>query len=724
MRHALALILLAALPVAGQIPAIPSAPSKKAPAPARPSAHVSAEPSYKNLVYPPAKPIPAPAVESMTLPNGMRLLLLEDHELPVVNGVVRIRTGSVFDPPDKIGLAALTGTVLRTGGTAKRTGDEVDRVLEDLAASIESNIGEEVGSIAFSALTEDIAPVLDSLHDIMTAPEFRQDKIDLAKTQLHGAVARRNDNLSAIAPREFASLLYGPRKPYGWKMEHATIDAITRADIEGFYHRYYFPANVRVALWGDFDTASMKARIEKLFADWTAKQEAVGEFPPAPSRSAPATYLAANREGTQTFFSMGHLGGLIKDKDYAALNIMVNILGGGPQSRLYQLSRSRMNNAFVAVASYEAGYDHPGVLQIAGNTRSFSTMETIRSVQREIERMRTTEVGEDELKAAKDTILNGLVFAFDTRAKYLSRLLAYDYYGYPTDFVQQYQKAVESVTRADVLRVAREQLDPETFTLLAVGNPEGFDEPLEKLGRPVLPVDLRIPPPGLVPGSSTATSKAVEILTHAQQVAGGVDRLSSVKDWEQNAEFALDPAIGGLHVKERVRWIGPEYFRQDSETPSGKISAWYDGSKGWIVTPQGGSALTGAQLKQVQGDLFRMYIRLLLSDRLPGRSVSATSDGGIDITSDKGDSAHAIFSATTGFLRFVSYESANAAGPPFKVEESFSDFHDVNGIMVPFKVEITQNDASFAVVTLTNVKYNSGFKVADLELKTGSEARK
>ena len=185
---------------------------------------------------------------------------------------------------------------------------------------------------------------------------------------------------------------------------------------------------------------------------------------------------------TQTFFQMGQLGGELRDKDYPALAIMADILGGGFQSRLVQRIRTNMGNAYNIGADWGANYDHPGLFQISGSTKSLSTVETIKAIQEEVERIRTTEVTDEELKTAKDTALNSLIFAFDTKAKTLNRMITYEYYGYPKDFIQQYQKALAAVTKADVLRVAKAHLDPAKFTIVAVGNPADFGKPLSALG--------------------------------------------------------------------------------------------------------------------------------------------------------------------------------------------------------------------------------------------------
>ena len=193
------LMLLAAGCVAAQVP-LPQEPTatprKSAAAPAPKPAP---PPSWKDLVYPPIHAVAIPDVETITLPNGMKLYLLEDHELLLVQGTARIRTGNLFDPPEKIGLATLTGMVLRTGGTRTKTGEQLDKELEDAAASVESSIDEGFGSVSFSCLKENLGEVLADFHDVLIEPEFRQDKLDLARTGMSGGIARRNDEPQGIA---------------------------------------------------------------------------------------------------------------------------------------------------------------------------------------------------------------------------------------------------------------------------------------------------------------------------------------------------------------------------------------------------------------------------------------------------------------------------------------------------------------------------------------------
>jgi zinc protease len=459
---------------------------------APPASNKQAIPSYKNLKYPPLPPVKIPEPVQVTLSNGMRVFLLEDHELPTINGFALVRTGNLFDPADKHGLGELTASVMRSGGTHAKTGDQLDEDLEDIAASVESNLGETNASVSFSALKETFDPVLAIFKGVLTEPEFRQDKIDLLMQQVRSSIARRNDEPQGIAERELSSILYGRNTPYGWQVEFADLDRIHRDDLQAFYKRYYFPKNIMLAVYGDFSVNEMREKLEKTFGDWKAEQPPVPEFPKVTAKAAPGIFLAEKSDVTQTFFSIGELGGTLRDPDYPALEVACDILGSGFTSRLMSVIRTKLGYAYSIGAGWGANYDHPGTFRIAGSTKSMTTTETIEAARTELEKMRTTEVTEQELQIAKDTVLNSFVFFFDSPAKTLNRVLMYEYFGYPKDFLLQYQKKIAAVTRADVLRVMKQHIQPENLTIVAVGNPKDFGTPLTDAGK-VQQIDLTIP---------------------------------------------------------------------------------------------------------------------------------------------------------------------------------------------------------------------------------------
>ncbi len=685
-------------------------------------------PSYKELKYPPLKPIRIPDVATFTLPNGMKLYLLENHELPLVRGTALVRTGNLFDPADKVGLATITGIVMRTGGTKDKTGDQLDEQLENIAASVETSIDESFGSASFSCLKENTDEVLGVFHDLLSSPGFRQDKIDLAKNELRSGISRRNDDPHGIVEREFTDIIYGRNTPYGWQMEYATLDRIGRDDIVQFYQRYFFSENVMLAVIGDFSATDMKAKLEKRFADWTVRQQPVPPFPAVKAKPEHTVFVATKTDVTQTFFTLGHLGGELRDKDYPALEVMADILGGGFHSRLVQRVRTKLGYAYNVSAYWGANYDHPGMFEVSGSTKSSTTTETIQVINEEIEKIRSSEVTAEELESAKQTVANSFVFNFDTPSKTLNRMLRYDYYGYPRDFINQYQRAIQAVTLADVLRVARQHLRVKDMTIVAVGNPQEFGKPLATLGLPVASIDLTIPEPGGAPKADAGpkeTGKADEaslergkkLLGRMQETVGGADKLAAVQDVTQTVDLSMTTMPAGMKVKQTNIWAAPDHFRQESQLPFGKVVVYSDGKSGWMSTPQGVRPLPGAQLKQVHEELFRNYFRLLLSDRMPDRTVSSPEEGVIEISDQAGDSVKLFVDAQTGLPAKEVYREAQSMGGPGTMEEIFEDFSEAGGVKAPKKITVNQGGKKFAELTVEEYKINTGVKPEDLSKK-------
>jgi zinc protease len=670
-------------------------------------------PSYKDLKYPPLRQPQIPVPAQITLSNGMRVFLLEDHELPLIRGVALIHTGNLFDPPDKKGLSQVMADVLRSGGTKSKSGDEIDEQLENLAASVESGMDESSASMSFSALKESVDPVLQTFRDLMTGPEFRQDKIDLELSQFRSAIARRNDDAGAIPERELLSIVYGRNTPYGWEIEYDDLTRMHREDLIKFYQRYYFPKNIILAVYGDFSTPQMKDRLEKLFGDWKVEQTPVPPFPAVAAKPAPGIYFAEKQDVTQTFFSIGELGGTLRDKDYPALQVAANILGQGFSSRLVSEIRTKLGYAYDISAAWAANYDHPGTFRIDGSTKSASTAETISAIETEVSKMRSGEVTEQELRDAKDGVLNSFVFFFDSPAKTLNRVVRYEYFGYPKDFLAEYRKGIDSVTRADVLRVAKEHFIPENLTIVAVGNPKEFGKPLSSLG-PVKTIDLTIPEPKaeVAKPDAAGMAKGHELLERARQAMGGTEKLAAIKDRAQTSEVTMQ----GIKIKGQSRFIAPAYIREEQEYPFGKVIAFTDGKSGWMQTPQGNMAMPAPLLKQAQGEIFRDLLHAILADRDPTIQVNAVSADTVEISSADGHSVKLRFDSSTGLPASEFYHEAGPGGVA-QMEDVFSDWRDTGGLKMPFKVATQQNGSAMRESVYTEFKFNTGLTVEDLSRK-------
>lgn len=699
-----------------------AAPDKPA-APPRPA-------GPRDMKFPPLHSVQPPKLVTATLSNGLKLYLTEDHDLPVIAGVVMVRTGDAYDPPERIGLASMAGYLLRHGGTALKTGDQVDETLKRLGMSVDATFAETSATVTFRGLRRNAEPTLAMLRELVAQPEFRQDRLEQAKVRVRAAIAHRNDDTPALMRRELTGLIFGKSSPYGWQPDYAGLERITRADLRNFHKRYFFPGNVMLGVRGDFDAVQMQAMVEKAFGSWTATQPPVAEFPKATATAAPGFYLGEKKDVPISHVMMGQPGGTVTQKDYPALEVM-GLIMNQLQARIThrartQIGTTNLNLVGVTVddvkASWGAGFDRQGIFRVYTTCRGAATVEVIKAIQGELQFLRTTEVAEEELKEAKEAAVSAIAGAWDTGPKAFLRAMTQEYYGLPRDFPQQHQAGIMAVTRADVLRVAKQYLNPESMTTLVIGNPQMFATPLEKLSPQINRIDLTLPEPkqAVTESSDASIAEGKRLLQRAATAVGGADKLAAVKDYSITSEYQLDPSvpdIGGYKVPQTDRWMFPAIFRQDLALPTGFITAYSDGRAGWIAARQGWGALAGIQLKQLQGDLFRSYFRLLISDQIEGRTVNMVDQDLVEITDTNGQLARIEFDGQTGLPLRVTYDVPQAGGAPLFSEDQFSDFRDVNGIKLPFKTVINQGGKKFADVVVTNAKLNSGLRQVDLALR-------
>ncbi len=671
--------------------------------------------------FPALRPVEIPEVASYTLANGMELYLLEDRTLPQISGAATIRVGNLFDPADKIGRAGITGSVWRLGGTKSMTGEQIDEALEAMAASVETAIGETSGSVSFWTLTENLDSVLEIFADLLQNPEFRQDKLDLTLQQARGAIARRNDDAAGIASREFRNLVYGGDTPYGWRIEYEHLDAITREELLAFCRRYVFPANIKLALYGDFSSEEMKAKVEKAFAGWTTEQPPVPAFPAVERRPKGGVFVVEKGDVNQSNIRIGHLGGLRNDEDYPALRVLSSILGGGFQSRFFQQVRSKLGLAYSASASWGTNYQHPGIFAINIGTKSESTMLAIEAALAEVERLRVEPVSDQELKTAIDGVLNSFVFNFDTRRKTLGRLMLYRYWDYPDDFIFRFNEKIARVTKADVQRVAEKYLRPDNLKIVIVGKTADFDKPPDSLGKPVVALDISIPEPKqeLAEADEASLARGRAVSLKAQQAAGGADKLAAVKDTTKKA--TLEGVGGMVNIEQLTKIIFPDVLWQENKLPFGAMTVFAKGDSGWVRSPQGQAAMPPNDLKQMASGIFRQRERLLISDRDPDRTVNFIEETEVDsrqaevieIAAEGEGPVRLWVASDTGEILRSAYPSTSMQGAPVAVTETYSDYREVDGIHLPFKTLIEQDGKKFADLIVEEVIFNS-----DLDAET------
>lgn len=446
------------------------------------SSETATSPDPRRMAFPP-QPFQPPKAERMTLSNGIVLYLLEDHELPLINLQVMIRTGDLYEPSDKIALAGMTGTVMRTGGTRQHRGDEIDEMLDQIAARLSVGIGTDSGGASLGVLKKDFDFGLQLLAGILMHPAFEEEKLTLAKNRALEGIRRRNDRPSSIASREFWKQIYGADNPYARESTEETVNAIQREDLVSFHNKYFAPNNLMIGVTGDFNKREMIEKIEKAFSGWEKKEIKFPKVPPVLDRKAGGVYHI-QRPIPQTQVRIGHLGIKQENPDSFALSVMNDVLGGGGMaSRLFSDVRSRQGLAYSVGSVFRPGKLERGIFLAYSGTRVESTHQAISTIIEHIQKVRKEPVSDEELRRAKEAFLNSFIFSFSSPAQIVGQQMSLEYYGLPADYLEQYRDNVAKVTKADVLRVAREYLHPDRLVILAVGDETRFDQPLSRLGK-------------------------------------------------------------------------------------------------------------------------------------------------------------------------------------------------------------------------------------------------
>ena len=273
------------------------------------------------------------------------------------------------------------------------------------------------------------------------------------------------------------------------------------------------------------------------------------------------------------------------------------------------------------------------------------------------------------------------------------------------------------MTKADVLRVAKEHFLPQEFTYVAVGNPQKFGTPLSALNLKVEPIDLTIPEPkqAAAKTDSASLAKGKQLLQRVQQSLGGADKLASVKDLEYHAEVEVESPSGkGMQVKQTNSYLFPATMRQEIVLPFGKQSMYSNGSSGWLASMQGVRDLPPPVLGQVRGEVFREILGLTLSDRDSNRTVNSSADGVLDISSKSGERVQLQVDEKTGVPLKLSYQEPGAGG---SVEQTYSDWRDVGGVRLPFQWTVIQGGKKYAEVKVQDYRLNSGLTEETLSKK-------
>jgi len=434
--------------------------------------------TFKPVEFSPPEP------ERVVLDNGMVLYLLEDHELPLITITATMRTGSWLDPTDKIGLAGMTGAVMRTGGGGGLSSEQVDAELEQFAVDVSIGIGRQSGSASLDVLSKDVNRGLEIFAGLIRTPAFEPARVELAKLQAIEGIRRRQDSPGSIVGREFAKMLYGVAHPSARESSLDSVKRITRDDLVTFHRNTIHPNGMILGVTGDFKRDEMIASLRKVFGDWekgTVPELKISDVSEA-EMSGPVVRFVG-KDTSQTHLRVGHLSIKENDPHYVALAIANDILGGSSfRSRLFNDVRSKRGLAYSVGSRLHTGMHDQGIWLMRAETKLVSTQEVIERFVANIERMRAEPVTDAELAEAKEAYVNSFVFSFSSPSAIVSRLVELEYDGLPKDFLQQLRAKVVKLTKEEVLAAAKKHLRPDCLKIVAVGSGDALPKALATFG--------------------------------------------------------------------------------------------------------------------------------------------------------------------------------------------------------------------------------------------------
>ena len=453
---AAALLLAALQAVPAPAPAIPDNPDKLV---------------FKPLAYTP----PRAADHRVVLKNGMVVYIAEDPTLPLVDISITVRTGSYLDPAGQEGLASLTGSLLRNGGTRTLTAEQLDERLDFLAARVGTSIGETAGTATLNCLAENLDDSLRLFVEILKEPRFQEDRLALTREQALQEMSRRNDDPEDIERREWNVLLYGEGRASNRFTTEASVKAISRDDLVRFHRRYFHPAGMIAAVSGAFSRAEMIRKLEAAFSGWPGPRP---EVPPVPSEvktAAPGLYRL-EKDVPQGRVSIGMPAVKRDSPDIYALEVMNEILGGsGFVSRITRTVRSNEGLAYSAGSALRFGVYYPGAFRALFQSKSRSVAYATQLVLDEIKKMRDQPVAAEELDTIKRSLIETFPTNFESKARTVAVFAADEYTRRDPAFWPTYRERIQAVTAADVQRVARQYLTPDHLVVLVVGDQKEID---------------------------------------------------------------------------------------------------------------------------------------------------------------------------------------------------------------------------------------------------------
>jgi zinc protease len=677
------------------------------------------------LKFPALPSFKVPKPTRFVLENGMVVMVMEDHELPLVNVTARIRTGALLDPAEKVGLGSLAADMLRAGGTTTMKPDALDEFLEGHAASIETSISADFGSGSMSALKADAPDVMRVFADVLRHPGFDPDRLKVAINELNAVISRKNDEPGTVMSRAFSQVIYGKDSPFAREQTYATVAALTRDDLIAWHTKYLMPNRIILGIVGDITVAEAKALVTKAFGDWK-KGPVIKETWPAPRPDSPlGVFEAPKDDSTQSFVAVGHQGSLLRtDPDYYPVEVLNEVLSGGFASRLFSSVRTAKGLAYSVSGSVSSHWIRVAPFRMSSSTKVETTAATIEALITEVKDLEGSRPPTDaEVQLAKSGILNSFVFNSDSRAEVLGQQITFEYYGAPADWLDRYRAAIEKVTTAEVAAMAKKYIHLDRFAFVVVGPEKGLDKPLSTFGK-VTKLDMSIPEPASAEPEKTpaaaatpeAAAKGKSLIDKAVEAIGGAAKVDGLTSLQEKGTAVVKTPQGELEVKTAVTIALPDRLRQELTLPMGTVAMVVTPAAAFVQMPQGTRPMPESETANMRKELVHAP-HFLLRNRgnaaFKATAVGAGKAGDTPVelvrVEFSGETVTLGIDPATGRVLTVGYRgNSPSGGAPGDMLQTFSDFRPVDGgLTLPFKTVGTFNGEPALTATTESITLNA-----------------
>jgi zinc protease len=430
-----------------------------------------------------AQEIKLPEIKKEILDNGLKVIVIEHHELPVVAFRLVLKSGSAYDPAGKAGLANLTAGLLQKG-TKTKNATQIAEEIDFVGGTLGAGADWDATFATCRVLNKYFDTGLDLLADIILNPTFKEDEIERLRKQTLAGIMQQKDDPESVAEEKFRELVFGEH-PYGQPREgtEESVSGITGEDIVNFHKTYYVPNNAILAVVGDVKTADVLKKVKSKFGSWEKREFALPNFVQPPEIKGHQILLVDKPDLTQSYIKIGHFGIDRKSPDYFPVRVMNYILGGGGfASRLMEEVRAKRGLTYDIGCNFDA-YRLKGAFEVSTYTRVDSTLGAIQATLDQIKRIRTEKVSPKELSETQSFYTGYFPLQFETPEQIATMILIVEIYDLGEDYIKNFRKNISAVTADDVLRVAQKYLDPDNIKLVVVSKADQVKPGLESLGQ-------------------------------------------------------------------------------------------------------------------------------------------------------------------------------------------------------------------------------------------------